>query len=94
MSDDIDLLERLGQDAKFHGASAEQENVSEVEASRAVAGVKRAILAGDAPALRAAMGQSSLVSLVMPAEEEEQGEEEKEGDGLPIPQSPPPDSCK
>lgn len=91
MSDDIDLLEKLGQDARFHGASAE-ENVLEVEASGAAAGVKCAILAGDAPALRAAMGQSSLVSLVMPAEEEEQGEEEKEGDGLPIPQSPPPDS--
>lgn len=84
MTDVIDLLDRLGREACFHGETA-GEVARELEGADIDPAIKSAILSGDAKSLRSALGQGVMVSLVMPAEEEE-GEEEPED--VPDPKEP------
>lgn len=77
MADVIDLLERMGQDPAFREAAAE----GALPAFSDMAfeePVLAAICAGDVDALRVLMDQTPLFSVIMPAEEEEEGEDERE----------------
>lgn len=78
MSNVIDFLERLGQDAQLRSASGD-----EIEAALRDAGitldVRQAILGDDRRALEALLGADGNVCCVVFKEDEEE-EEEKEGD--------------
>lgn len=84
MSDIIEFLERMGEDARLRGASG-------AELERALADARlepqhgAAVLAGDTARLQALLGLGSLMAVQLPAEEEEE-EQEDEGDG----EEPPP----
>ena len=85
MSNVIDFLERLGQDAKLRGATGE-----ELEAALLTAGIepglRQAILGDDRRALEELLGADGNVCCVVfkedeEEEEEEEGEEEEEEEG-------------
>lgn len=79
MSNVIDFLERLGQDAQLRGASGD-----EMEAALLNAGIepelRTAILEADQRALEALLGADTNVCCVIYKEDEEE-EEEKEDEG-------------
>lgn len=77
MADVIDLLERMGQDPAFREAAAEGD-LAGFSGLALEAPVLAAICAGDLGALRVLMNQTPLCSVIMPAEEEEDGEDERE----------------
>lgn len=85
MTDVVDLLEKMGEAACFDSRGGEV-IAQELEYAEERALVISAVLAGDAKALRSTLGLGSMVGLVMPAEEEEEGDEEKEG--IPPAQEP------
>jgi hypothetical protein len=79
VSNVIDFLERLGQDAQLRDATGE-----EIEVALLNAGIepdlRAAILEGDQRALEALLGADSNVCCVVYKEDEEEEEEEHEGE--------------
>lgn len=82
MSNVIDFLERMGQDARLRQASlAEVE--SALDGEELDPRVREAILARDQLALNELLGRGVLCCMLFPAEEEEDGEKEHEDEDLP-----------
>ncbi|PWK87775.1 hypothetical protein [Fulvimonas soli] len=77
MSDVIDFLERMGQDAQLRDASPEEMAQAMEEAGLEPA-VRSAILDGRAGRLQDLLGQGAHFSILMPGEEEEEEEQEDE----------------
>jgi hypothetical protein len=82
MSNVIEFLEKLGQDAQLRGAS--QEELAEALAKAQVdAPFCSAILAKDASQLQDLLGLRPMFYVQMPAEEEEEEDEGEENDEEP-----------
>jgi hypothetical protein len=79
MSNVIDFLERIGQDAQLRHASADELELALADA-RVERGLQSVILASDLSQLHALLGKGPLCSIQVPAEEEEEDEGEGEGD--------------
>jgi hypothetical protein len=90
MSDVIDFLERMGQDAQLRDASQEEVELAladaEIESS-----MRSAILGRDTTGVQALLGQVPMFIIVMPSEEPEEEEEEEEGEGEGDTKSPGPE---
>lgn len=81
MSNVIDFLERMGQDAQLRQASRTEVELA-LEGEQLDVRAREAILAGDQAALDELLGRGVLCCLLLPAEEEE-GESEREDDDIP-----------
>lgn len=81
MSDVIDFLERMGQDASLRHGSVDEMELALANAQLEPE-LQSAILADDLSQLHALLGRSPLYSMQVPAEEdEEEGEGEGDEDG-------------
>ena len=81
MSDIIEFLERMGEDARLRDAPDAELELALAEA-RLEPAHGAAVLAGDAARLHALLGLGTLMAVQLPAEEEEE-EQPDEGDEPP-----------
>jgi len=79
MSDIIEFLERMGEDARLRDTSAAELELA-LAGARLEPAHEAAVLARDAAGLQALLGLGALMAVQLPAEEEEEQEDEGEGD--------------
>lgn len=85
MSDVIEFLEHVGCESSFHHGGL-KDLAGAMAGSDIEESLKAALLAGDPSQVRIALGQHAMVAMIMPAEEDDEGESEQED--APEPESP------